>query len=48
MLNIFKDGRLSASRKLGELRPIFSIKMDTVKITGGDGKSESTAYTLGR
>ena len=29
------------------LRPCFSLKSDIIKISGGDGKNEATAYTLG-
>lgn len=29
------------------LRPCISLKSDIIRITGGDGTSEATAYTLG-
>ena len=29
------------------LRPCISLKSDIIKITGGDGLSEATAYTIG-
>lgn len=47
LLNVFTDGRLAGSGKESRLRPVFLVKSGAVKIAGGDGKSEKTAYTLG-
>lgn len=30
------------------LRPCISLKSDSIKITGGDGTSADTAYTIGK
>ncbi len=44
---ISPDGRLYGFKSSYGIRPCFSLKAGSIKITGGDGTSEATAYTLG-
>ncbi len=46
-LTLSGGGTLGYSRAHG-LRPCISLKSNIIKITGGDGTSEGTAYTIGK
>jgi len=42
---VFSYGDTYVSSSSNGLRPCFSLRSD-IKITGGDGQSEATAYTM--
>ena len=47
LCGIDSDGRTYGFSARCGLRPSFSLKYDIIRITGGDGTSEGTAYTIG-
>lgn len=47
MCYVGSGGVSSGASNMGGIRPCISLKTDVIKITGGDGKSEETPYTIG-
>lgn len=47
LLTILSNGSYSFDELVFGLRPCISLKASHIKITGGDGKTEQTAYTIG-
>lgn len=45
LCSVYNDGNTHGDTKWYGLRPCFSLKSD-ITITGGDGKSKATAYTM--
>ena len=43
---VYSDGGANGSAREHGLRPCISLKSD-IKVTGGDGEGEETAYELG-
>ncbi len=44
---VISDGHTYGASYTHGLRPCISLKSDVIRITGGDGTSEDTAYTIG-
>ena len=44
---VLSDGHTYGASYTHGLRPCISLKSDVIRITGGDGTSEDTAYTIG-
>lgn len=47
LCRVEKAGSVSGRNVTEGFRPCISLKSSNIKITGGDGKTEATAYTLG-
>ena len=45
LCNVITDGRISSAKNTYGLRPCILLRED-IQITGGDGKTEATAYTI--
>ncbi len=45
---VYDNGNIVNTSHTYGLRPCISLKANEIKITSGDGKSEATAYTIGK
>lgn len=46
--SVYSDGRAYGRSYTGGLRPCVSLKSDIIRIIGGNGLREDTAYTIGK